>query len=152
MSDCYADGNRTVTSFEEDSHGCAAQILVSGNRDGSGCGDTVAQGLLRWGLRCPAVLALMVAPVQTARPQEMPSVACIINADTGSVFDRRDIPGGGVLIRAERGLFLSLSHNTGTGRTDPIQNRDFDKPVIGPTLPSIGLRKLRRPRWMSRSG
>ncbi len=50
----------------------------------------------------------MVALQQAALAQEVPRFACIVAAaDTGVVSAMRDFPGGGVLIGADKGLFLA---------------------------------------------
>ena len=68
-----------------------------------------AKRLRRWPLNCFAVLVLMLAPAQTSPAQEVPGIACAlaVHADTGRVHTMLDLPGGGVLILAEKGWFLA---------------------------------------------
>jgi hypothetical protein len=58
---------------------------------------------------CFAVFGSTAALQQTALTQEVPWVACIVvaDADTGSVHGMRDFPANGVLIGAEKGLFVA---------------------------------------------
>src|SRR6266568_202865 len=67
-----------------------------------------AQTLLRLGWCC-SVFGSITVLQQTAGAQEVPGISCVVvaNADTGDVFRLRDFPGGGVLIGAEKGLFLA---------------------------------------------
>jgi hypothetical protein len=53
-----------------------------------------------------------VAPARIGLAQDVPGIACIVaNADTGVVSDMRDLPSGGMLIGAEKGLFLARAVN-----------------------------------------
>jgi hypothetical protein len=66
----------------------------------------------RWPLNCSVVFALMVAPAQMSLAQDVPRIACIVaNADTGVVSGLRDFPRGGMLIAAEKGLFVARAVN-----------------------------------------
>jgi hypothetical protein len=58
---------------------------------------------------CFAVFGSTAAPQQAALTQEVPRLACIVaaDADTGTVLNTRNFPGGGVLIWADKGLFLA---------------------------------------------
>jgi hypothetical protein len=83
----------------------------SGNAMFPGVAATAARELLRCARCCLAVLALVVAPAQTGWAQEVLGVACITKADTGRLFAMREFPGGGMLIRAEKGWFLARMEN-----------------------------------------
>src|SRR6266516_1689426 len=67
-----------------------------------------AQTLLRLGWCC-SVFGSITVLQQTAGAQEVPGISCVVvaNADTGGVFALGHFPGGGVLIGAEKGLFLA---------------------------------------------
>jgi hypothetical protein len=102
-----------------------------------GVATAVAQGSLRWGRCCLAVMAL-VASAQTGRAQDVPGIACIMkantgNADIGRVSALHGLPGDWVLLGADNGLFLARvmngavtvdrKANTDTGRV--LGMRDF---------------------------
>ena len=69
---------------------------------------TAAQRIRRFAWCCAAALGSLVVPQQAALAQEAPRPVCVVaaDADTGPVNATGDFPGG-LLIGAERGLFLA---------------------------------------------
>ena len=63
-------------------------------------------------------------------------VACITKADTGRLFAMREFPGGGMLIRAEKGWFLARMQN-GAVPVDRASDAGTG-PLVGRALPLRG--------------
>src|SRR5437764_866951 len=72
---------------------------------------TVVQKLRLWRLCCYLVLGLMMMPLtQIGIAQEAQgtvSVTLVGNVNAGRVTEMSDVPGGGALVGAEKGLFLA---------------------------------------------
>jgi hypothetical protein len=63
---------------------------------------------MRWCAACALTLAAVFA--RAATEPEALAIQCIVDAgtvDTGEVWNFHDLPGAGVLIKAEEGLFLA---------------------------------------------
>jgi hypothetical protein len=77
------------------------------------------------------MLALVVTSAPLASTPEAPGISCIAplagplvgTADTGNVFAMHDLPRAGVLIAAEKGLFLARSAN-GAATVEPVGNAE----------------------------
>jgi hypothetical protein len=79
----------------------------------------------------------MMPLAQMGYAQEVPGLACVIGANTGPVFDVRDIQGRGTLILAEKGLFFAHALN-GLVTVVPTGNADLQRPPLRDYPPKAG--------------